>query len=139
MMQVIIERSSVAMGDDCFAPHERTYSLNEDATYMDLLECVKNDHYFPTISGNNVVWVLANEQYSCICSYFTLTDKLSMGLAEKSLKNICQDSNRLKFKYYSSPQRWKDSLYRMYNNDEYTMWKDGWKEEIEYCNFLINQ
>ena len=26
-----------------------------------------------------------------------------------------------------------------YNNDEYTMWKDGWKEEIEYCNFLLNQ
>lgn len=137
-MDVIVERNSVCMGDDCLAPHARTYTLNDDTTYMDLFECLKKDNYFPSVSGNNVVWVLTNEHYSCVFSYFTKTDKFSMGLTEKLLKNICIESNRLKFKYYSSPQRWKESIYRMYNNDEYTMWKDGWGEEIEYCDFLMN-
>ena len=48
-----------------------TYTVNDDATYMDLFECVKKDRYFPRISGNNVVWVLGNEEYRCIFSYFT--------------------------------------------------------------------
>lgn len=136
-MDVIVERNSVCMGDDCLAPHARTYTLNDDATYMDLFECLKRDKYLPSVSGNNVVWVLTNEHYSCVFSYFTKTDKFSMGLTEKLLKNICTESNILKFKYYSSPQRWKESIYRMYNNDEYAMRRDGWGEEIEYCDFLM--
>ena len=137
-MEIIVERNSVSMGDDCFAPHAITYSLNDDATYMDLFECIKNDKYLPSISGNDVVWVLANEHYSCIFSYFTKTAHLSKGLAEKLLKNICKDSNKLKFKYYCSPQRWKESILRMYGNDETIMSKDGWSEEIKYCDFVMN-
>ncbi len=137
-MKVIVGRDSVCLGDDCLAPHERTCTVDDDATYMDLFECLKKDRYFPSVSGNNVVWVLTNENYVCIFSYFTKTDKFFMGLAEKNLKTICKDSNKLKFKYYSSPQRWKESIYRMYNNDRYTMLIDGWGEEIKYCDFLMN-
>lgn len=137
-MQVIVERNSVSMGDDYLAPHASTYILNDDATYMDLFECLKNDNYLPSVSGNNVVWVLANEHYSCIFSYFTKSDKVSMELTEKSLKTICKGSNKLKFKYYSSPQRWKDTIYRIYINEEHTMWKNGWDEEVRYCDFLMN-
>lgn len=137
-MKVIIERSSVCMGDDCLAPHARTYTLNDDATYMDLFECVKKDDYLPYVHAHNVVWVLTNEHYDCIFSYFTKTDKFSLGLSEKLLKVICKDSNKLVFKYYSSPGKWKDSIYRMYNNDKYAMYKDGWSEEIKYCDFLMN-
>lgn len=137
-MKVVVERYSVCMGDDCLAPHARTYTVNDDATYMDLFEYLKNDNYLPTVSGNNVVWVLTNEEYNCIFSYFTKTDKFSMGLTEKFLKSICKNSNKLTFKYYSSPQRWKESIYRIYNNDEYAMWRDGWTEEIKYCDFLTN-
>ena len=137
-MKVIIERSSVCMGDDCLAPHARTYTLSDDATYMDLFECIKKDKYLPSVHGNNVVWVLTNEHYDCIFSYFTATDKFSVGLSEKSLKVICKDSNVLMFKYYSSPERWKDRIFRMYDNDKYAMYKDGWSEEIKYCDFLMN-
>lgn len=136
-MKVIMERSSVCMGDDCLAPHARTYSLNDDATYLDLFECLKNDHYLPSISGNNVVWVLQNENYSCIFSYFTKTEKISMELPEKSLKYICQNSNKLKFEYYSSPKRWKEAINCKYNNDEYSILKQAWDEEIKYCDLLM--
>ena len=137
-MKIIVERESVCMGDDCLAPHARTYILSDDATYMDLFECVKKDNYLPSVHGNNVVWVLTNEHYDCIFSYFTATDKFSVGLSEKSLKVICKDSNKLMFKYYSSPERWKDHICRMYNNDKYAMYKDGWSEEIKYCDYLMN-
>lgn len=135
-MKIIVERESVCMGDDCLAPHMRTYKLNDDSTYMDLFDCLKNDNYLPSVSGNNVVWVMTNEHYSCIFSYFTKTDKFSMGLEEKSLKAICKDSDKLMFKYYSSPRKWKESIYRMYDNNEYTMYRDGWDNEIKYCDIL---
>lgn len=132
-MEIIINRESVCMGDDCFT-HQKTYVFNDNATYMDLFATIKNDNYLPSMS--NVVWVLTNENCSCIFSYFTKTDKLSMMLSEKALKTICKDSNKLRFEYYSSPQRWKEHIYRLYNNDEYTMFKDGWYEEIKYCDNL---
>ena len=133
-MDIIIERNSVGMGDDCLAPHKVTYSLSEDATYVDLLECVKNDNYFPSVSGNNVVWVLGNDRHNCIFSYYTKTDKVFERLPEKLMRNICPDSDKLKFKYYCSPQRWKDSICRMYNDAENL----AWKEEIEYCDSLMS-
>lgn len=137
-MQVIVERDSVCMGDDCLAPHTRVYTLHEDATYVELMECLNKDRYLPSVSGNNVVWVLTNEHYSCIFSYFTKTDTLSSGLTERLLKTICKDSNQLKFKYFSGPQKWRDGIYRMYNNDESAMWKDGWREEIRYCDYVMS-
>ena len=138
-MEIIIERDSVCMGDDCLAPHTRTYTLNDQATYTDLFECLKKDHYFPYISGNNVVWVLKNDHIDCIFSYFTKTDKFSVGLVEKSLKNICRNSNKLHLRYFSSPRKWKERIYQMYSGDEYTLWRDGWTDEIKYCDFLMGQ
>lgn len=135
-MEVIVERESVCMGDDCLAPHTRTYKLDDNATYMDLLECLKNNNYLPSVSGNNVVWVMKSEHYSCIFSYFTKTDKLFMRLEEKFLKIICKDSNKLMFQYYTSPHSWKESIYRMYDNDEYAMYQDGWENEIKFCDTL---
>ncbi len=137
-MKVIVERDSVCMGDDCSAPHQITYTVDDNETYIGLFKCLKKDNYFPSVHGNNVVWVMTNEDYFCIFSYFTKTDKFSMGIVEKSLKTICRNSNKLKIKYFSSPQRWRESIYRFYNNNEYTIWRDGWRDEINYCDFLMN-
>lgn len=140
MIQVTVERSSVCMGDDCLAPHARTYTLDDNATYVDLFESVKKDNYFPSVSGNNVVWVLTDNSkdcFTCIFSYFTKTDKFSGRLSEKYLKNICNDSKKLMFKYYSSPQRWKESICRMFGNDECTLRKEEWMDEIKYCDLLM--
>jgi hypothetical protein len=133
-MKIIINRESVCMGDDCLN-HQKTYVFKDNATYIDLFETIKNDNYLPSMS--NAVWVLTNENYSCIFSYFTKTNKLSMRLSEKSLKTICKGSNKLRFEYHSSPQSWKEHIYHLYSNDEYTMLKDGWYEEIKYCDFLM--
>ena len=136
-MEIIIERDGVCSKDCCLAPHTGTYTLNDDATYIDLFKRLKKDHYFPSISNNNAVWVLANEDIDCIFSYFTKTGKFSMGLAEKSLKNICKRSNILHLHFYSNPQKWKERICQLYNNNEYLLWKEGWMEEIKYCDFLM--
>ena len=51
-MQILIERDSVCMGDDCLAPHAKTYMLRDNATYMDLFKCLKKDNYFFQKGGN---------------------------------------------------------------------------------------
>ena len=133
-MKIIVDRKSVCMGDDCFS-HQKTYVLNDNATYIDLFEAIKKDAYLPSMT--NVVWVLTNKQCKCIFSYYTKTGKIFNRLEEKSLKSICKDSDKLRFEYYSSLQYWKKHIYRMYNNDEQAMMKDNWCEEIKYCDFLM--
>ena len=51
---------------------------------------------------------MTNTDFCCIFSYFTNTDKFSMGLMLYDLKTICQKSNKLTLKYYTSPKEWKE-------------------------------
>ncbi|MBQ6797485.1 MAG: hypothetical protein IJP10_05655 [Clostridia bacterium] len=138
MIKITVERDSICMGDDCFAPHGKTYILRDNAACIDLFKRLKKDKYFPSVSGNNAVWVMTNESFDCIFSYFTATDKFSMGTTEKNLKTICAKTKKLRFKFYSSPQKWKEHIYRMYDNNEYALWRDGWRDETDYCDSLMN-
>lgn len=134
-MRIEIDRESVCMADDV-SDHRKSLDVDDDITYEMLFRILKDIKFFPSVSGNNVVWVLTTNGHPCIFSYFTLTDKLSQGLNDKGLKNICTNSNSYNFllKYYASPKEWKEAIYKMYNNDEYTMWRDGWTEE--FCDTL---
>ena len=124
------------MADDIYE-HLKVYQMDNDATYEELFYMLKKDKYFPNVAGNNVVWVLTTERYKCVFSYFTKTNKFSMGLCEKYVRNICDSSCEMHLKYYSSPERWKEKIYEMYNGDKYAMWRDGWFEELEYCDKLM--
>ena len=136
-MRIEIDRESVCMADD-MNDHRKLLDVDDDITYEMLFSILKDMKFFPSVFGNNVVWVLTANGYDCIFSYFTLTDKLSQGLSDKMLKNICTNSNNYNFlfKYYNSPKKWKEAIYKMYNNDEYAMWRDGWSEELGYCDIL---
>ncbi|MDL2276396.1 hypothetical protein LJC02_01960 [Breznakia sp. OttesenSCG-928-G09] len=136
-MNIIVNRDSVCLGDD-MENHSRKYSFAGDATYEDLFNRIKQDQYFPSIAGNNVVWVLTTKNFSCIFSYFTKTNKFSMGLSEKKLNKLFSSNDEVHLKYYSSPTKWKKAIMELYNNDSYSLWRDGWKEEIEYCDYVDN-
>lgn len=137
-MKIRVNRQSVCMGDDV-DDHSKVYELEETATYEDLFNSLKKDKYFPSVSGNNVVWVLTTSKTFCIFSYFTLREKFSTGLTEKKLQKICDSSDEVYLRYYSNPKRWKEKIYSMYNGDEYTMWRDGWMEEIKYCDYISDK
>ena len=135
-MEIKVSRDSVCLADDMF-DHTKTYQMGKNATYIRLFYKLKWDRYFPNVAGNNVVWVLTTERCECVFSYFTKTNKFSMGICELYLRNICGSSCEVHFKYYSSPEKWKEKILEMYKGDDYSMWRDGWVEELEYCERLI--
>lgn len=135
-MEIIINRQSVCLGDDV-DDHMKTIVLEEDATYEDLFKEVVNQKYFPSVYGNNVVWVLTSDSHFCIFSYFTRTNKMFAGLVEKGISEICKKDNRLMFQYYSSPLKWKDKIQKLYNGDTYSLWRDGWLDEYKYCDYVM--
>lgn len=135
-MEVIINRESVCLGDD-INDHMKTYILSDDVTYEELFQKIMGDRYIPSVSGNNVVWVLASNSCKCIFSFFTRTNKIRMGIVEKRLSVICRNNNQLLFRYFSSPIKWKEYIRKMYDDDSYTMWRDGWLDELGYCDFVM--
>lgn len=135
ILKLKINRDSVCLADD-INNHEKVYEVDDNATYEDLFNLLKSDHYCPTVFGNNEVWVLTSQHCNCIFSYFVKTNKLSRGLSESSLESVCGDFFNVFLKYYSSPLKWKEHIYKMYNGDEYSLWKYGWRKEIEYCDYV---
>ena len=139
-MIINIDRDSVCLGDDCL-DHRKVYQMDDSATYEDLFQLIKQDDYLPHIDGNNVVWVLQSETIECILSYFTITDKMSPGLVEKSLqfllKNTGASELNLHFKYDTTPLKWKEAILEMCKGDMYYVWHEGWLEEFNYCDKVM--
>lgn len=135
-MKMEINRESVCAGDDAF-DHKELFDIEDCADYEDLFYLLKEKHYFPNISGNNVVWVLTTEQNGCIFSYFTKTDRLSMGSSEKSLKKLCDSSGLFYLRYFSSPLKWKKEILARYSVDSSFLQRNDWQEELDYCDDLM--
>lgn len=133
MVRYQIDRDSVCMGDDVF-DHRIEVELSDDATYQDLFHALKKIHYLP--SSSRCVWVMANPKHFCICSYFKEIDHFSLGLIENRLSVLDDGSHLFRMKYYS-PEGWKERILSEYDNDTYSLWKDGWNKELELCDRLI--
>ncbi len=136
-MEIRINRRSVCMGDDV-ENHSKILHMCKYATYKDLFKRLKREKYFPNVEGNNAVWVLATKEHFCIFAYFTLTQKLCMGLLEKRLRILCKSSTDMFLEYYASPLKWKEKIESEYHHDTYTMWRDGWLDECEYCDYVMS-
>ena len=116
--------------------------MDKSATYEDLFNELIDDKFFPLISGNNIVWVMTSKEYECIFSYFTRTNKMNSGLSEKSLYKLCSNNenslDEFMFKYYTTPQKWKEKICEMYNWNMYALWHEGWSEELAYCDYVMS-
>lgn len=134
-MHIRVDRESVCAADDV-CDNSKVFCMAELATYEDLFRLLKEQRYFPSIYGNNVVWVLTAAHSSCIFSYFTKTGKLFMHSPEKSLKKLCGASRQVYLKYYSSPVKWKKELQATIHQGMYAMHHDECLEELEYCDYL---
>ena len=90
------------------------------------------------VNFSDVLWVLmTKDENTCIFSYFTRTSHFSAGLAEKKILKICKGDNKLFFKYFSSPLKWKEYMHAMYKGETYTLWRDGWLDECKYCDYVM--
>lgn len=132
-MVIHMTRDSVCMGDDIM-DNSRNYEMLDDAVWSDIWTLVKERHFLPNISGNNVVWLLMNNNGEEIFSYFTLNDALIKISSNNSAKQICGDSNTLHFRYYVSPVARGKQLFINHQGDMYSMWQCGAIEEYQYCN-----
>ena len=108
-IDIVVNRDSVCMGDDCL-DHRKKYKLSKEATYTDLFSLIKEDKYLPSISGNDVVWVLKNSEYPCIFSYITFDDKIVKNVEEESLYLICKNDKNLTFKYFCDKESWREYM-----------------------------
>lgn len=135
-MTITINRDSVCAGDDVF-DHRQTFELAENATAKDLFQQLKHSRYFPKIAGNNTVWVLTNKTHPfCIFSYFTKRNKLGQNQMDIPLSALDDGSGLFFLKYYFSPAKWKERIIQEYGDDTYSRWRDGWDDEMAYCDKL---
>lgn len=135
-MTITINRDSVCAGDDVF-DHRQTFELPENATAKELLRQLERSRYFPQIAGNNVVWVLTNKTHPfCIFSYFTKHRKPGQSLKDIRLSALDDGSGQFYLKYYYSPAKWKERIIQEYGDDTYSRWRDGWDDEMAYCDKL---
>lgn len=81
--------------------------MNSSGLFKELFNMLQKDKYFPSVSDKNAVWVLTTERFERVFSYFTKTNKVSMGLCEEYLRNRCTSSCEMHFKYYSNPKNGK--------------------------------
>jgi hypothetical protein len=55
-MKIQLTRDSVAMGDDCYAPHPHTIDLPENATIIEIIDAITSSSYLANISGGKASW-----------------------------------------------------------------------------------
>ena len=133
MINYVINRDSICMGDD-ISDHQIGIEMSEDATYQELFRKLKRMHYLP--ASSHCVWVFTNQKHFCIFSYFKELNRFNPGLVENRLAVLDDGSHLFRFRYYS-PYEWKEKILAEYDNDTYSLWKDGWSEEIALCDHLI--
>lgn len=53
------------------------------------------------------------------------------------LSELCKKNNGFVFRYYASPEKWKEKIYEEFDGDEYVMWREGFLDECQYCDKLM--
>lgn len=135
---IVFSRSSVCMADD-MNENTRTYACHVNLPYQSILTIVKEYHFLPHISGNDVVWVAINSKGKEILSYFTKDDKLCLIANKKSIEDVCDGVYKIFFKYYCSRELRGKYLFEEYQGDTYQMWRDGVIDEYQLCSITKKQ
>ncbi|WP_458062208.1 hypothetical protein [Paraburkholderia strydomiana] len=59
-MRVYASRASVAAGDDCDAPHGRTFDVADDSIIESVIAVIVSSGYLPTIAGGQATWSVSS-------------------------------------------------------------------------------
>lgn len=101
-MIIHITRDSVCMGDDTF-DNSRDIEFDDNASVGSIIPVLNGRSFFPSISGNDVMWAVENSQKKRILEYYTKSDKTEYRIsADMSLKNVCGDKLKLNCAYYAN-------------------------------------
>ncbi len=125
--------------------HTLTYSIDEDTRFSDIFSDLIEQNYFPKVSQNNVVWTLTCDNND-IVSWTTYDNQMlpciphnggvqSEGylLSVQYLMNI----EEIHFKYYSSPLKRAEYLFKKYKDNKIAMQYDGYTHE--YLSYHVDK
>ncbi len=116
VVKIFVDRGSVCMGDDA-GIHKRELQLYGGETAEKLIRRLVRERFFPSVSGNDVVWVMEIGKNSStpICAYYTKADRIDVYSPVSKLSELCSDGGLVKFTYISQPERWEEYLLKRFN------------------------
>ncbi|MCC2547889.1 hypothetical protein LJY25_15675 [Hymenobacter sp. BT175] len=98
-MLISLTRDSVAMGDDCLAPHTRHLTVADGTGLLEILQLVHSTRYLASISGGMATWVaILGKPVAVLAQQWAEPVLLSDATAFQQLK---QDELQLHFRYYA--------------------------------------
>ena len=101
-MIIHVTRDSVCMGDDTF-DNSRDIEFDGNATVGRIIPELNGRAFFPSVSGNDVLWAVENSHRKRILEYYTKSAETEYMIgADVLLKDVCGDSPLLHCVYYAN-------------------------------------
>jgi len=127
-LNIKFTRDSVCPADDS-NDTERDYFF-DDIAWNEVIPFLKANGFIPNIPGNDVVWVLINDDNWEMLSYFTKFDET---LIFKDILYNVTDFKHFHLEYYSSRLERGEKVFIDNDCNEYLLWHDGGRHEIHLC------
>ena len=92
----------MCMGDDTF-DNSRDIEFADNASVRRIIPALNEKLFFPSVSGNDVMWAVENARHERILEYYTKHDKTVFSVSEDTpLKELCVDNLTLHCVYYAN-------------------------------------
>ena len=132
-MDIKISRSSVCMGDDV-EDHTIIYPIQASDRFSDVFRDLIQRGYFPSVSGNNVIWTLFCGKDDLITWKTKENRFYSRFIAEEppilSVRRWATEA-AISFRYCSHSIMRARYIYRRFGGDTYLMRQEGFLSEYE--------
>ncbi len=141
-MELLINRDSVCMGDD-MDDHQISLTVEDSSSFTSIIEELKRIKFFPSIDGNNVVWVLIYSNDDLV-SYVTKTNSIYSRyvFSEPTILNSMNrgnSDNRINFRYFTSPLKRAEYIFKWFNDQKFHIWHEGFMSEYETYKIASKQ
>lgn len=101
-MKIHVTRGSVCMGDDA-NDNSRDIEFAENAAVGDIIPKLNASSFFPSVSGNDVMWAVGNAAGQHILEYYTKAQRTVFKLPKNTrLTDVCGGKPTLHCVYHSS-------------------------------------
>ena len=101
-MLIHVTRDSVCMGDDVF-DNSRDIEFDDNASIESIIPVLYERSFFPSVSGNDVMWVVENVRKERVLEYYTKIEKTEFKVSvNKPLKEVCGEELMLHCVYYAN-------------------------------------
>ena len=106
MKKIKLTRESVAMAEDIDAPHIFEIEINPNWTISQILNCIINANYLPTINGGKATWSVAINEPIAVLSQENIEHPLLICLPDYPYQgtNSFVEFNHIHFNYHAQKE-----------------------------------